>query len=270
VSRHYARERIICGRFAGIVRNRNYAFTASPTGECISLVLSIRRKALRIVIPGLFVPDAERANHSLEFFSQRAGHGASMICGAEPNHGAIDSSTRRNDAYTLFDHFVRGAAFAPSRGTSRRNPTSATLARVRERVSASRCDAPESGVGLDEHVAPSSDTKIAVIEADITRPLPLPDELFDHVTLLAVLEHLGNPEPVLREAHRILRCGGSLIMTWPSAAVDPILEVLTRVGMVNHDLGFDQHQPRIPSLSSDRRCRPSASRRSPTANSSLA
>lgn len=103
-----------------------------------------------------------------------------------------------------------------------------------------------SGVGLDEHVAPSTDAKIKVLQADITQPLPLPGESFDHVTLLAVLEHLAQPEPVLREAHRILRRGGTLIMTWPSAAVDPILEVLTRIGMVNHDLGFDQHQPRIP------------------------
>ena len=49
---------------------------------------------------------------------------------------------------------------------------------------------------------------------------------FDHVVMLAVLEHLTEPEKVLREAHRILAPGGSLIMTWPSAMVDPILDML--------------------------------------------
>jgi hypothetical protein len=51
---------------------------------------------------------------------------------------------------------------------------------------------------------------------------------------------------VLAEACRILRPGGSLIMTWPSPMVDPLLEVLTRMKLVNNELGFDQHQPRIP------------------------
>jgi SAM-dependent methyltransferase len=64
--------------------------------------------------------------------------------------------------------------------------------------------------------------------------------------MLAVLEHLTEPARVLTEAWRILRPGGALIMTWPSPAVDPLLEVLTRVKLVNQELGFDQHQPRIP------------------------
>jgi ubiquinone/menaquinone biosynthesis C-methylase UbiE len=76
--------------------------------------------------------------------------------------------------------------------------------------------------------------------------LPLESGQFDHVTMLAVLEHLEEPKKVLAEAYRLLRPGGSLIMTWPSSLVDPILEVLTRIGLVNDELGFDQHQPRIP------------------------
>jgi SAM-dependent methyltransferase len=64
--------------------------------------------------------------------------------------------------------------------------------------------------------------------------------------MLAVLEHLTEPARLLAEAYRILLPGGSLIMTWPSPAVDPILEVLTRIKLVHDELGFDQHQPRIP------------------------
>ena len=64
--------------------------------------------------------------------------------------------------------------------------------------------------------------------------------------MLAVLEHLVKPESVLAEAYRLLRPGGTLIMTWPSSAVDPLLKILTRIKLVNDELGFDQHQPRIP------------------------
>lgn len=103
-----------------------------------------------------------------------------------------------------------------------------------------------SGTGLDEHVGQSPREIISVISADITASLPVGSAQFDHVTMLAVLEHLTEPAHVLAEAYRILRPGGSLIMTWPSPAVDPILEVLTRLKLVNNDLGFDQHQPRIP------------------------
>jgi len=64
------------------------------------------------------------------------------------------------------------------------------------------------------------------IHADLRGRLPLNDAQFDHVVMLAVFEHLAEPESVLREAFRILAPGGSLIMTWPAAMVDPILNVL--------------------------------------------
>jgi ubiquinone/menaquinone biosynthesis C-methylase UbiE len=64
--------------------------------------------------------------------------------------------------------------------------------------------------------------------------------------MLAVLEHLTQPEPVLREAYRILAPGGSLIMTWPSSAVDPILKVLHALKLVSDEMKLDQHQKRIP------------------------
>jgi len=64
--------------------------------------------------------------------------------------------------------------------------------------------------------------------------------------MLAVLEHLRDPEPVLREALRILAPGGSLILTWPSTAVDPILAVLRSAGLISAEMESDQHQKRMP------------------------
>jgi len=60
--------------------------------------------------------------------------------------------------------------------------------------------------------------------------------------MLAVLEHLADPEPVLREAHRILTPGGSLILTWPSAMVDAILKILHGFHLVSDEMESDEHQ----------------------------
>jgi SAM-dependent methyltransferase len=84
------------------------------------------------------------------------------------------------------------------------------------------------------------------VHADIRAPLPLESGQFDHVVMLAVLEHLPQPEPVLREAHRLLAPGGSLILTWPSALVDPLLYILHRLRFVSDEMESDEHQQRIP------------------------
>jgi len=65
--------------------------------------------------------------------------------------------------------------------------------------------------------------------------------------MLAVFEHLVQPELVLREAFRILVAGGSLIMTWPAAMVDPILNVLHTLHLVSDEMESDEHQKRIRS-----------------------
>jgi len=64
--------------------------------------------------------------------------------------------------------------------------------------------------------------------------------------MLAVLEHLADPEPVLREVHRILTPGGSLILTWPSAMVDPILKVLHGFHLVSEKWKSERTSKRIP------------------------
>ena len=84
------------------------------------------------------------------------------------------------------------------------------------------------------------------IHADLRADLPFNDVQFDHVVMLAVFEHLVQPEAVLREACRILVPGGSLIMTWPAAMVDPILNVLHTLHLISDEMESDEHQKRVP------------------------
>jgi SAM-dependent methyltransferase len=102
------------------------------------------------------------------------------------------------------------------------------------------------GVGVDDQVEEGLQGRWQRVRADLRSGLPFPTGHFDHVVMLAVLEHLVEPEAVLREAHRILGTGGSLILTWPSGMVDPILKLLLGLGLVSDEMESDEHQKRIP------------------------
>ena len=103
-----------------------------------------------------------------------------------------------------------------------------------------------SGVGFDDQVANGRQGRWKRVCGDLRSALPFSEGEFDHVVMLAVLEHLTEPEKVLREAHRVLAPEGSLILTWPSAMVDPILNVLHKLHFVSDEMESDEHQKRIP------------------------
>src|SRR5215470_10351302 len=65
------------------------------------------------------------------------------------------------------------------------------------------------GVGVDDQVESGVHGRWQRIHADLRARLPFEDAQFDHVMMLAVFEHLTNPEAVLREGNRILVRGGS-------------------------------------------------------------
>jgi SAM-dependent methyltransferase len=150
-------------------------------------------------------------------------------------------------AYTGIDHFIARlrfrAAYPHIRPGSRVCDVGCGLDAAFLDFSADRIT---QGVGIDDQVTDGARSRWRRVRADIRAGLPLPSEQFDHVVMLAVLEHLVEPEPVLREAHRLLAPGGSLILTWPAALVDPILHALRGFHLISAEMESDEHQKRIP------------------------
>lgn len=149
-------------------------------------------------------------------------------------------------AYTFFDHAVAWLRFRAAlpyvRPQARVCDIGCGLGAHFLRKAYSRIS---FGVGIDDQVAlvPS---EICFVRGNIALGLPFKENLFDHAIMLAVLEHLPRPEPLLNDIYRILVPGGSLIMTWPQPLIDPALHLLHAVGFISREMESDEHQPRIP------------------------
>ena len=67
--------------------------------------------------------------------------------------------------------------------------------------------------------------------------LPYTDGYFDIVTMLAVFEHIEPTRLVatLREVYRVLKPGGSYILTTPAAWTDRLLGILARLRLVSKE-----------------------------------
>jgi SAM-dependent methyltransferase len=99
-------------------------------------------------------------------------------------------------------------------------------------------------IHLDQVLQPAGqDIIIKAHDIETKTPLPFDGAFFDAITMLAVFEHI-HPEvlvPALQEVHRVLKRGGSYILTTPAAWSDGLLRLLARLGMVSRE-EIDEHK----------------------------
>ena len=107
------------------------------------------------------------------------------------------------------------------------------------------------GVGIDHDLDHSVDTNYyTLISGQFPQDLP-ESPLFDVITMLAVLEHipLEQQSQLAMECMRLLKPHGHLVITVPSPMVDPILDLLRFVRLIDgqaleEHYGFDPRQTR--------------------------
>lgn len=74
------------------------------------------------------------------------------------------------------------------------------------------------GVDVDNNLLESSKRhRLKTVSADLNKDtLPFNDKYFDLITSFEVIEHLINPDNMLREANRVLRSGGLFVLSTPN------------------------------------------------------
>jgi ubiquinone/menaquinone biosynthesis C-methylase UbiE len=90
------------------------------------------------------------------------------------------------------------------------------------------------GYGVDMFVDQAFSTnKIKLIEHNLNFGLPFLNDEFDAVVSLASLEHMENPEKILKEIKRVLKPGGRLILTAPTVYAKPVLELMAGLRIID-------------------------------------
>ena len=92
--------------------------------------------------------------------------------------------------------------------------------------------------GVDPSLKNIKLKNIKLKKLDVTKQkLPFKDNFFDAVTMLAVFEHLDHEkvEFVLKEARRVLKKDGILVMTTPAPWSDKILKTMARTALVSKE-----------------------------------
>jgi 2-polyprenyl-3-methyl-5-hydroxy-6-metoxy-1,4-benzoquinol methylase len=85
----------------------------------------------------------------------------------------------------------------------------------------------KTGTGIDISVSNNIIIpNVHLINGSLNERIDLPSNKFDLITALAIIEHLDKPKVMIEESFRLLKNGGSLIITTPSLFGKYILELL--------------------------------------------
>ncbi len=97
-----------------------------------------------------------------------------------------------------------------------------------------------ASVGIDPVAEPSDDGHTRVLHGRFPDDAPFEPGSFDCVTMLAVFEHVSEPEAFVRKLHELLAPGGRVVLTVPHALVDRILDVLIALRVVD-GMDLEEH-----------------------------
>ncbi|MFH2138030.1 MAG: class I SAM-dependent methyltransferase [Candidatus Omnitrophota bacterium] len=74
---------------------------------------------------------------------------------------------------------------------------------------------------------------------EVIDDLDFPDNYFDYVTMLAVIEHLKDPQVLVREIHRVLKPAGKFIFTTPRKEAEKFIKLYAKDIQQEHESYFD-------------------------------
>jgi ubiquinone/menaquinone biosynthesis C-methylase UbiE len=76
---------------------------------------------------------------------------------------------------------------------------------------------------------------------DVREKLNFPDEYFDYITMLAVIEHIDNKsiKPLVNEIYRTLKPGGKFIFTTPKRSAEFLIHLYVKDIEEEHETYYD-------------------------------
>jgi 2-polyprenyl-3-methyl-5-hydroxy-6-metoxy-1,4-benzoquinol methylase len=98
-----------------------------------------------------------------------------------------------------------------------------------------------AGLGLDPEAEPSEGPGFRLMRGSFPADVPV-GQTFDVITMTAVLEHVPpDRQPEWAQAcHQLLEPGGVVAVTTPSPVVDPLLDLLIKLRVID-GMEVDQH-----------------------------
>lgn len=97
------------------------------------------------------------------------------------------------------------------------------------------------GAGIDKKVTAKRYDNLTFHSLEVERKLDFPDNTFDYVTLLAVLEHLTFPIDILSESYRVLKPNGRVVITTPDKKIDRVGRFAARIKLTDDEI-FEHRQ----------------------------
>ncbi len=74
---------------------------------------------------------------------------------------------------------------------------------------------------------------------EVINKLDFSDSYFDYVTMLAVIEHLSQPEDIFKEVWRVLKTSGHFILTTPRKSAEFLIRMYAKNINEEHESYFD-------------------------------